>query len=266
MKKFPIQGSDQWMKSMCIVATESSLVLLCFKKLIFILFCNYSVVHPTPVEGRADFQDPGLSDIMGQSNERLNEDNLPHDLPEIEVMRDAIHDLHSENLPVGGNAGFQDPGPSHQMEQLNEMFNEETVPQEVPEMEVMRDAVHDLQSERLPVWPEHGNDTTELDRSLDQMLNEKEILSPNMPDILYSGEQSLPFQQRSEPPASAVSPEAPEIFDSHISFGGCLISSLAIWNGACAFRGQLHFALFEFAFSCFRACVTRTGNWIYSTC
>lgn len=177
------------------------------------------VVHPTPVEGRADFQDPGLSDIMGQSNERLNEDNLPHDLPEIEVMRDAIHDLHSENLPVGGNAGFQDPGPSHQMEQLNEMFNEETVPQEVPEMEVMRDAVHDLQSERLPVWPEHGNDTTELDRSLDQMLNEKEILSPNMPDILYSGEQSLPFQQRSEPPASAVSPEAPEIFDSHISFG-----------------------------------------------
>ena len=191
------------------------------------------------MEGRADFQDPGLSDRMGQSNERPNEDNLSRDLPEREVVPDDIHDLHIENPPLGDNAGFQDPGPSHQMDLSNERLNEETVPQEFPDMETMRDAVpDDFQTEVLPLLPEHGNDTTMRDRSLDEMLNEKASLSPNIPNILYSGEHSLPFQERSEPPASAVSPGAPEIIDSHVSFGECLLSSLAIWNDAWVFRGH----------------------------
>lgn len=225
-----------------------------FKKLVFLLLFNCSVVHSPPMDGRAYFHDPGprdMMDIAGQSNERPNEDNLPH-ISELEVMP---HDYHIENLQMGGKAGFQDPGPSHQMDQLNERLNEETVSQ-VPEREVIRDAIADFQTERLPVWPEHGNDTMMRDRSPDEMLNEKETLSPDIPDILYPGEHSLPFELRSEAPASVVSPEAPEIIDSHVSFGECLISSLATRNDAWVFWANSIFPLFKFAFSCSRTCVT----------
>lgn len=48
--------------------------------------------------------------------------------------------------------------------------------------------------------------------SLDKNLTDKEVHTPNLEDVLESGGLSLQFQQRSKPPASAVSQEAPEIF------------------------------------------------------
>ncbi|KAF5956170.1 hypothetical protein HYC85_009026 [Camellia sinensis] len=48
-----------------------------------------------------------------------------------------------------------------------------------------------------------------------------EILPPAAEEILVSGGQSLPSQRHGEPVSSASSGKAPDIFDSHVSFGWC---------------------------------------------
>ncbi|KAK9272810.1 hypothetical protein L1049_003188 [Liquidambar formosana] len=127
------------------------------------------------------------------------------------MEEDVLH-----RVPVDGSGAFRDPGPSNQ---TNERINEDNSPQNFREIEVMRDAVHDYRSESLPIWPDLGKDITEPHRPIDQIMNEKEIPSPIAEDILIPGGPSLPFQQRSEPPASAASEEAPDIFDTHTSYG-----------------------------------------------
>jgi cohesin complex subunit SCC1 len=52
-----------------------------------------------------------------------------------------------------------------------------------------------------------------------------------MEDNLVSGEQSLPFLQRSEPPTSAASEEAPEILDTHFAFGECIFLIFGSMHG-----------------------------------
>ena len=55
----------------------------------------------------------------------------------------------------------------------------------------MHDIVRDLQSERLPVHPKHGDDITELGKSLDRMLNENESLRLKYAKISYIIESDL---------------------------------------------------------------------------
>lgn len=85
----------------------------------------------------------------------------------------------------------------------------------------MRDAVHDFHTENFPVWPDLQNEITQPQRPANQVMNDKEIPSPLLEDILLPGGQSLPLQKHSEVPASATSAEIPEIFDTRISLGEC---------------------------------------------
>ncbi|KAJ8899220.1 hypothetical protein K2173_012396 [Erythroxylum novogranatense] len=85
-----------------------------------------------------------------------------------------------------------------------------------PDVEVMRSVIPDLSSTDIPpVSPEHQSHITDPDRFTDHATTEKEILSPILEETLASAGQSLPFQQ----PASAASQEAPDVFDTHVSFG-----------------------------------------------
>ncbi|GFY92160.1 Rad21/Rec8-like family protein [Actinidia rufa] len=123
------------------------------------------------------------------------------------------------SLPVDPNAGFQDPSPSNEIG-ASVRLNGDSLPPNIPEIEVMRDAVHDFHVDNFPLWPDRGNDIIEPDRILEQQLiNEKEILTPAVEGILVSGGQPLPSQQHGEPFNSAASDQALDVFDSHISFG-----------------------------------------------
>ncbi|KAJ6354084.1 hypothetical protein OIU76_003004 [Salix suchowensis] len=153
-----------------------------------------------------DFQDIGPS-------------NQPEDPMDTGDFQDLAPSNQTEVLMHTGD--FQDPGPSNQTleptETLNQSLNEESSP---PEIEVMRDAATDLGSEGFPpLSPARRDDATEQNRSVDEVLNEKDFLSPIMEDALPSLEKSLPFQQHSKAPTSATSQDIPDIFDTHGSFG-----------------------------------------------
>ncbi|KAH8520535.1 hypothetical protein H0E87_001831 [Populus deltoides] len=153
-----------------------------------------------------DFHDPGQS-------------NQPEDPMDTEDFRDPAPSNQTEVLMHTGD--FQDPGPSNQTsvptETLNQSLNGENSP---PEIEVMRDAATDLGSESFPpLSPTRRDDAAEPNRSLDEVLNEKDFLSPIMEDALPSLEKSLPFQQHSKAPTSAASQDIPDVFDTHGSFG-----------------------------------------------
>lgn len=120
------------------------------------------------------------------------------------------------------DVNFRDADPSNQTEMLNTRFADDNISPDVPGREILRGAVPDFGLENLPpVLPDHGENMAETSGSLDQIMNEKDIISPIMEDNLVSAGQSLLFQQRSEPPPSAASPEAPEILDTHVSFSKC---------------------------------------------
>ncbi|KAJ0038998.1 hypothetical protein Pint_24077 [Pistacia integerrima] len=115
---------------------------------------------------------------------------------------------------------FGEPGPSNQTEDLDRRQTDQISPPSVPEFEVMRDATHDFSPGNIsPLFSDHGHGATEPLGSPDKDLNEKEVQTPNLEDVLESGGVSLQYQQLTEPPASAVPQEAPEIFDTHISLG-----------------------------------------------
>ncbi|KAI8024243.1 Sister chromatid cohesion 1 protein 3 [Camellia lanceoleosa] len=126
-------------------------------------------------------------------------------------LKDASDQDPHPSLPVDPTVGFQDPG----LEEP-EMLNEDSFPQNIPEIEVMRDAAHDFHADNISLWPDQGNGVLEPDRLLEQqIINEKEILPPAAEEILVSGGQSLPSQQHGEPVSSASSDKAPDVFDSH---------------------------------------------------
>ncbi|XP_044488773.1 sister chromatid cohesion 1 protein 3 [Mangifera indica] len=115
---------------------------------------------------------------------------------------------------------FQEPSPSNQTDNLDPRKTDQASPHSVPEFEVMRDATHDFSPGNMPpVFTNHVHDATEPLGSPGKNLNEKEVHTLNLEDVLESGGLSFQFHQHSEPSASAVSQEAAEIFDTHISLG-----------------------------------------------
>lgn len=104
-------------------------------------------------------------------------------------------------------------------EGLNKGTVSDDIPQNIPEIELMRDAVHDHSFENVPLWSEQGNDVMEPDKILEeQIMRDKETASPVVEEIMSPGGHSIPSQQRQEPP-STTSVEAHEIADPQISFG-----------------------------------------------
>ncbi|XP_055817808.1 sister chromatid cohesion 1 protein 3-like [Solanum dulcamara] len=109
--------------------------------------------------------------------------------------------------------------PPKNQEGLNQGTVRDDIPQDIPEIELMRDAVHDRSFENVPLWSGRGNDVMEPDRILEeQITRDKETASPVVEEILAPGGHSIPSQQRQEPP-SATSVEAHEFADPQISFG-----------------------------------------------
>ncbi|XP_009774740.1 sister chromatid cohesion 1 protein 3 [Nicotiana sylvestris] len=102
-------------------------------------------------------------------------------------------------------------------------LNRETVrndiPQDIPEIEIMRDAVHDHSFDHVPLWSDQGNDVMEPDKILEeQIMREKETTSPIVEEMGAPEGHSILSQQRQEPP-SATSVEAHEFADPQMSFG-----------------------------------------------
>ncbi|KAM7476690.1 hypothetical protein LguiB_023933 [Lonicera macranthoides] len=120
------------------------------------------------------------------------------------------------SIPVRTSAGFQDPGPSNQAGAVDERPNEDSIPQNIPEVEVMRDAVHDLPLGNVPSWPDQVDDRLEPDRDLEQLIF-KEMRTPVVEEISVPGGHSIQSQQNQEPLPSA-SDQGHGIFDSHNSF------------------------------------------------
>ncbi|XP_019056175.1 PREDICTED: sister chromatid cohesion 1 protein 3 isoform X2 [Nelumbo nucifera] len=148
-----------------------------------------------PVDNGVGIFDPGPSNQAENSNQRPYEGNIPHGIPEIEVMCDDAHDMDNQRL-------YEDP-----------------IPEEVPEIEIMRDAAHNTESHNFPDWQDLDDNIIEQDRSFNPIINEKETLSPIMEDMPSSGGQSVQFQLRSEPPTSVASEEAPDVYNLQTSLG-----------------------------------------------
>lgn len=207
-----------------------------------ISFYHYSIHPPPPVNDDLNSQDTGQRTQTDVNNETLpgasNQtdvlvDNMdfqdigPSNQPEDPMDTGDFQDLAPSNQTevLMHTGDFQDPCPSNQTleptETLNQSLNEESSP---PEIEVMRDAATDLGSEGFPpLSPARRDDATEQNRSVDEVLNEKDFLSPIMEDALPSLEKSLPFQQHSKAPTSATSQDIPDIFDTHGSFGESIL-------------------------------------------
>ncbi|CAN4110418.1 unnamed protein product [Withania somnifera] len=120
--------------------------------------------------------------------------------------------------PDGATAQSQHSSPKNQ-EGLNKEAVRDDIPQDIPEVEIMRDAVHGHSFENVDLWSDRGNDVMEPDKILEeQMMRDKETASPVVEEMLAPGGHSIPSHQQEAPP-SATSAEAHEFADTHISFG-----------------------------------------------
>ncbi|KAK4379645.1 hypothetical protein RND71_001507 [Anisodus tanguticus] len=120
--------------------------------------------------------------------------------------------------PDGTAAQSQHSSPRNQ-DGLDKGTVHDDIPQDIPEIEIMRDAVHDHSFENVPLWSDRGNDVMEPDKILEeQIMRDRETASPLVEEMLAPGGHSIPSQQRQEPP-STTSVEAHEFADPQISFG-----------------------------------------------
>ncbi|KAL3516561.1 hypothetical protein ACH5RR_023463 [Cinchona calisaya] len=120
------------------------------------------------------------------------------------------------SIPDDINAVIADPSPSNQGG-LNGKPAGESTTQEVPNIEIMRDAVHDFQMEDAPIRTDQGYDVLEPDRVLEeQIMKDKGVNSPAVEEILISGGPSVPLPQAEEL-QSVSSERAHENFDLDIT-------------------------------------------------
>ncbi|KAK4346266.1 hypothetical protein RND71_032605 [Anisodus tanguticus] len=102
--------------------------------------------------------------------------------------------------PDRTSAQSQNPSPKNQAA-LDRGTVHDDIPQNIPEIEIMCDAVHDHGYESVSLWQDHGNDVMEPDKILEeQIMNDKETAS------LVAEEMVAPGGQQEEPP-SAISAE-----------------------------------------------------------
>ncbi|KAK6928670.1 Rad21/Rec8-like protein, N-terminal [Dillenia turbinata] len=212
-------------------------------------FCLYDGAQDTHLKSRQDItlteQIPcGRDPYIAVS---LTEDQVMDEAPQEKVKEFGPERMEEEYashhffIPRGNGGDFPDPGPSQhilqfsdagpsiQDERFDERFPEDSVIDNLAEMEIMRDAdnlmemeimrdsIPELQSYDHLLPHDNVNDTSESRGSKDQLRNEKEIPSPILEDVIVSGGQSVPFELRPGPPASAASKDATGV-DSHISF------------------------------------------------
>ncbi|KAI3984319.1 hypothetical protein MKX01_011273 [Papaver californicum] len=149
----------------------------------------------------------------------INEDiNMDRDTSPQEMIPDSSNSQMEEDVPLApGSTAAGDVSnlsPNKQTEELNKSVSEAHIPQEIPEIEVVRDADPNLS---LPVLPDILEGVAE--KSLEQTVNEKDT-SPNSEHLLVSGEQSEPIQQN---------PDSPTAFASVESFGN-VVSDIAFGN------------------------------------
>ncbi|OMO69797.1 hypothetical protein CCACVL1_19259 [Corchorus capsularis] len=163
------------------------------------LTVNEHLHEPQENDG-AGFQDPGQHNQveMPSPSAAFHDPGLSITFPE----RLPKHPVYIEN-----------PGPSNQA-QVDSISNESS--QDVPGIERMRDASDDFYAENgPPECSDHRNDPTVVSDHLDQVLNEKEIHTPNS-NMLASGVPSMPFHQRSDPATSPSKgpPDTPFVRES----------------------------------------------------
>ncbi|KAE8696820.1 30S ribosomal protein 2 [Hibiscus syriacus] len=150
-----------------------------------------------------------INDILNEPPETGSK-GMNDPAPDDQVQRPSFQDPGPSNQ-LGVQSEAEDiarQGPSNQTQVLESVSNDSS--QDFPEMETMRDAAHDFSTENDPtVGPDNRDDPTEVSASLEQVLEEKETRTPSL-NLSASGELPMPFQQHSDPPASAsnVPPEA----------------------------------------------------------
>ncbi|XP_048140572.1 sister chromatid cohesion 1 protein 3 isoform X3 [Rhodamnia argentea] len=126
-------------------------------------------------------------------------------------------DTHSEgpthSHPDVPRESFQDSPPRSR----GKIDREVSMP-DLPEIEVMRDAVHDVGFENFPPMTDLVHDRNSPTSS-EQIMMEKGTVTPLVPDALASGGSPLPYQQPSETAApadlqnAAVFPDEPVLFE-----------------------------------------------------
>ncbi|KAL1189708.1 Sister chromatid cohesion 1 protein 3 [Cardamine amara subsp. amara] len=111
----------------------------------------------------------------------------------------------TEELPE-----FQDPRPSNLTEELNPNTerSDANSPGSVPEIEIRRDAAHDLSpASHPPFAAEEQNVRVEETESLDETLNEKEPTIPSIDEEVLNSRRGSAFELRSGSPGFAGSEE-----------------------------------------------------------
>ncbi|KAI3910589.1 hypothetical protein MKW98_027871 [Papaver atlanticum] len=146
----------------------------------------------------------------------INEDiNMDRDTSPQEMIPDSSSSQMEEDIPLAPGSGAADGvsilSPNKQAEELNKSVPESHIPQEIPEIEVVRDADPNL---NLPELPDILEGVAE--KSLEQTENEKDS-SPNSEHLL-AGEQSEHIQHNPDPPTAFGSVESLGNVVSDISF------------------------------------------------
>ncbi|KAE9459839.1 hypothetical protein C3L33_08257, partial [Rhododendron williamsianum] len=168
-----------------------------------------------------DFYHEGFEDNHLRSQEDITlTDQIPTGRdPYISITLDK--DLLRHSLPLGDDS---DPGAMPMDEDIrpsppvaSEGIHADSCPDDIPEIEIRRDAVHNISP-----WPDLGNDRIEPDGTLEraerQLVNDREIPTPVAEERLISDRQSIPSRHHEEPFNSAASSQAPDNFNSHIAF------------------------------------------------
>ncbi|KAL5976035.1 hypothetical protein ACLOJK_020365 [Asimina triloba] len=174
--------------------------------------------------------DPNASNQAEDSNEKSLVDELPEDVPKIHLYQASIPNTTAEPmdevacLPItpflGGNGDerIHDLSTSNQADEFNQRPLREHSPQDLPEIEILRDAVQSFRSGSLPEWLDLGAEIGEQQEPFDRITNKKDGLSPITEGLFLPRREYVP--SRSHPlESTAGSVEVPETFDSKLSFG-----------------------------------------------
>ncbi|GKU88685.1 hypothetical protein SLEP1_g2917 [Rubroshorea leprosula] len=138
-------------------------------------------------------------DVFQDMTDVLHPDSGDQPMDEDFILHPAM-DANFQGVEQNSTAAFQDPGPNNQTEEPNVIFYD-SFPQDFPEIEVRRDAVHDISNEGLPPrHPDQRYDVTETTASLEKNLDNKGIHTRSLMSLLTSGGESMPFHG---PPTSA---------------------------------------------------------------